>query len=371
VIIDSGKEQAGADYHSVVITPTQQLFLLRFGERFVQLAKVPAMRFAVLSLGALSIIQDLGSSRLWKKLGDRVRSKFVVYTDLTPNLNQFQIAFTELLGIGSFGSVFKMTYKGTPVAVKQMKICDLDIVAREVSVQSMITHPNLVQMFGVFSYGTPEAIHLVAEYADSGDLMSFLSHHKGQIPEQLKLSFARDICDGLACLHSFGIVHRDLKSENILVFQKKLCKLADFGLARTSTAAFSRTMVAGTFLYQAPELVLAQKKSASVIKMAEAQVETSSDIYSLGYILWEIASEQRVYSDQAQLEVMQSKIKDASGQSKIRRLVGGSDRLPLPLPESRWDAHIKACWAYKPDSRPTAISLEAAFETLLNSGSSS
>ena len=366
-IIEAGKERAGQDFGSVVITPSQQLFMLKFGERFISWLKAPSHRYPILYFGALTVIQDLASSRLWKRLGEKVRAKFIIFTDLTPQLSDIQVTFSTLLGVGSFGSVFKMKYKGHDVAVKQMKDFDMDMVAREVTVQTLISHPNLVVLHGVFSSGNPEAIHLVTEYADSGDLLSFFNHNRGNISDTLKISFARDISEGLAFLHSFGIVHRDLKSENILVFGNKIAKIADFGLARTSTAAFSRTLVAGSFLYQAPELVLAQKKATGGIKFAQAQVETSSDIYSLGYILWELASEQRVYSDIAQLEVMHSKMKDATGTSKIRRLVGAADRLPLPLPESRWDHLIKAAWAYKPDSRPTATSIQFSFEGLLGS----
>lgn len=362
--LDRGKERAGGDFHSISLSPLETQFVGQFGERFIAWAKFPSYRIPIMAFGGLGVIQDLGSFRLWKRAGERTRTKYLVYNDLTPHLSQFDMNYSTLLGVGSFGSVFKMTYKGSPVAVKQMKAVDMDVLAREVTVQTLVSHPNLVSMVGVFSSGTPECPHLVAEYADSGDLLTFLTRNRGKIADRTKGSFALDICKGLGYLHSFGIVHRDLKSENILVFNNRCCKIADFGLCRTSTTAFSRTTVAGSFLYQAPELVLAQKKSSGTIKYAEAQVETFSDLYSLGYILWELAMEQRVYSDQAQLEVMQAKIKDAEGRSLFQRFVQGS-KTPLPLPECRWDPLIKACWSFKPEKRPSAVSLATSFEALL------
>lgn len=362
--LDAGKERAGADYHSMSLSQSEFQFISQAGERLIAFAKVEVYRGPVLMFGGLPVIQDLGSFRLWKKQGERVRTKYLVYTDLTPQLNQFEMDYSQLLGVGSYGSVFKMKYKGMQVAVKQMKEIDMDVLAREVTVQTMTSHPNLLSLIGVFSAGRPEYPHLVSEFADFGDLLTYLTRNRGTLTEKLKLSFAINICNGLAFLHTLGIVHRDLKSENILVFKGNVCKIADFGLCRTTSSAFSKTQVAGSFLYQAPELVLAQKKASGGLKVAEAAIEPSSDIYSLGYILWEIAMEQRVYSDQAQLEVMQSKMKDATAPTMFQKLVSRSKDTPLPLPESRWDAQIKSCWAYKPDHRPAAIALESSLREI-------
>jgi serine/threonine protein kinase len=133
--------------------------------------------------------------------------------------------------------------------------------------------------------------------------------------------------------------------------------------------AFSRTTVSGTFLYLAPEYVKMQKRAGGGIKVVEGTIDASADIYSFGYILYELWNEERIYADQQQMEVMQAKMRDARAisQSKMfSKLSGSADKTPLPIdPNCPWAPLIKKCWALKPDARPTALQLLQDFARLV------
>jgi serine/threonine protein kinase len=88
----------------------------------------------------------------------------------------------------------------------------MDVLSREITLQTLLQHDNLIRLLGVFEHGDPKVVYLVTEFADGGDLLVYLTRNKGQVPVERKLKFALDMASGLAYLHSCGVVHRDLKS---------------------------------------------------------------------------------------------------------------------------------------------------------------
>eukprot|EP00897_Mesotaenium_endlicherianum_P007926 jgi/Mesen1/7161/ME000037S06520 len=196
---------------------------------------------------------------------------------------------------GAFGSVYYGTYAGEEVAVKLMNVprtvsrADADNLRRdfrqEVAVWSKLNHPNVVQFVGASLDGnsarTPPQNQLagadspqwaiLSEYMSGGTLKAYLTRkRKLPLPQVLKL--ALDIARGLEYLHSHDIVHRDLKSENVLLDHKYTAKIADFGVARTEAHnPVDMTAETGTVRWMAPE-----------------PYDRSVDVYSFGIVLWEL-----------------------------------------------------------------------------------
>ena len=146
----------------------------------------------------------------------------------------------EDLGRGKFGivklGIHKKTQKKVAVKVikkKDMNPYEVELQKREIEVLKICQHPNIIRLLDVFE--NPEYIYIILEYMAGGDLFSYLERKDFKITEDRARSMAHQIASALYYLHSFGIVHRDLKLENILMADKtddSELKLVDFGLSK-------------------------------------------------------------------------------------------------------------------------------------------
>ena len=100
---------------------------------------------------------------------------------------------------------------------------------QEKKILSSINHPNIVRLYDVFM--TKTNVYFIMEISFEGDLARYLYQNKGRLPEKRSLELFCDIVEGFRCLTSLGIIHRDIKPDNILLFQGR-AKIADFGFAR-------------------------------------------------------------------------------------------------------------------------------------------
>ena len=233
---------------------------------------------------------------------------------------QDQIAETELtiggvIGDGAMGIVYRAKWRETDVAVKRLKRNDgssssqhkdsgmVDFV-REVALLKRLRHPHVVLWMGWFlsssSYLAADAdneslcfvtelcwtslYHLLHSSAGGGRQQNAQHLHWAR-----RLAMCLDAAKGMLFLHGEGIIHRDLKSANLLVDRSYRVKVCDFGLARTlgSTVGGSRREV-GTPQYDAPEVIVEGKPA-----------DVYSDVYSFGVVLWEVALLQKPYGDLA------------------------------------------------------------------------
>lgn len=192
----------------------------------------------------------------------------------------------EPIGRGGMGQVFRGSVRETdaPVAVKMLMpelVSDPDIVARffrERSILLSITHPNVVRVIDLVVEG--QTLAIVMELVEGGDLRRELLGRRTLPPAQAA-AYCRELLDGLIAVHAKGIVHRDVKPENVLIdtsgAQRRL-KLTDFGVARL-TYGGSLTRVGsmiGTPDYMAPEIV--DHETAT----------PAADLYSTGVVLYEM-----------------------------------------------------------------------------------
>lgn len=201
-------------------------------------------------------------------------------------LDPTEIKLCEKIGSGSFGDVWRGEWAGIEVAVKKItkaSITDKDIQSfrDEVDIMSKLRHPNVVQFLGACL--SPE-IMLVTEYASRGSLFGLLQNKNNQISWGQAVRISLDIAKGILYLHTRNppIVHRDIKSLNILVMRDWKAVVADFGLTKIKKAGYLDTYC-GSPAWTAPEVLRGQ------------QYDESADVYSFGVVLWEILTRQAPY----------------------------------------------------------------------------
>ena len=170
-----------------------------------------------------------------------------------------EITFGRALGRGAFSTVYLCTWNGVKIAVKvfEGKIDEEEETDffKELSILKTLRHPNILLFLGAFSGHMGNCI--LTEYMAEGSLFDLLKDKSKYLSDAQKIQLAKDIANGMLYLHSFNppIIHRDLKSPNVLVDESGTAKVADFGVARFK-AQDDKTMTTkqGTVAWMAPEV---------------------------------------------------------------------------------------------------------------------
>ncbi|KAJ4764794.1 protein kinase family protein [Rhynchospora pubera] len=260
-----------------------------------------------------------------------------------------ELALKEKIGAGSFGTVHRADWHGSDVAVKILMEQDfhperLKEFLREVAIMKSLRHPNIVLLMGAVTQ--PPNLSIVTEYLSRGSLYRLL--HKPGARETLDvkrcLSMAFDVAQGMNYLHKRNppIVHRDLKSPNLLVDKKYTVKVCDFGLSRMKAKTFlSSKTAAGTPEWMAPEV------------LRDEPSNEKSDVYSFGVILWELMTLQQPWNNLNPAQVV------AAVGFKGRRLDIPSDVNPSVA------SLIQSCWADESWKRPSFSSIMDSLKPLM------
>ena len=203
------------------------------------------------------------------------------------------IQLGQVIGEGGYGKVYQAEWHYNLVAVKQLLADSLTEASlaefqHETDLMASLRHPNMVQLFGVCVEHTPYWI--VMEYCAQGSLYQVIQH-RAAFDWGLRIRIASDIAKGLNYLHAQNqpILHRDLKSLNVLLDKDFKAKLTDFGLAtvKQQSSTYSKTdSLVGSVLWMAPELF--QRKPKYTVQ---------SDMYSYAIVCWELASWQRPWPE--------------------------------------------------------------------------
>jgi serine/threonine protein kinase len=203
-------------------------------------------------------------------------------------IQRSELVIMDRLCSGGFSTVYRGEWRYTGIAVKilRCKVGDKAYASlqTELAVLSQLRHPRILTLMGVcrdlnMMDGT---VALIMELMERGSLYSILhensssSYAPSNTIERLRL--ALDIADGMRFLHKSGVVHRDLKSANVLVGSDGRAKIADFGLSSYHQQAQTLvTNVISTPAYSSPEVI-----------RGEGAITSSADVFSFGVILWEL-----------------------------------------------------------------------------------
>ena len=153
-------------------------------------------------------------------------------------LAQNKILLRDTIGRGSYSKV-KEAYDLNNLRQIAVKIIDCTkapkdflekFMPRELNIWPKIEHPHIIQMYKYFL--NEDKIYMILEYANGGDMLSYIQNIKGPIPEKECRVWMKQICLAVHYLHQKGIIHRDLKLENLLIDSNKNIKLCDFGFSK-------------------------------------------------------------------------------------------------------------------------------------------
>ncbi|KAF8393527.1 hypothetical protein HHK36_021771 [Tetracentron sinense] len=252
----------------------------------------------------------------------------------------------ERIGLGSYGEVYRADWNGTEVAVKKFLDQDfsgdaLEQFRCEIGIMLRLRHPNVVLFMGAVT--RPPNLSILTEFLPRGSLYRLLHRPNIQLDEKRRMRMALDVVKGMNYLHTSHptIVHRDLKSSNLLVDKNWVVKVCDFGLSRLKHHTFlSSKSTAGTPEWMAPEVLRNEPSNEKC------------DVYSFGVILWELATLRMPWSGMNPMQVVGA--------------VGFQNRrLEIPEEVDPMVAQIiRDCWQSEPKLRPSFSQLMSQLKCL-------
>ncbi|XP_048571123.1 RGS domain-containing serine/threonine-protein kinase A-like isoform X1 [Triticum urartu] len=241
----------------------------------------------------------------------------------------------EQVGEGSCGTVYHALWYGSDVAVKVFSRQEyseemIRTFRQEVSLMKKLRHPNIILFMGAVA--SQERLCIVTEFLPRGSLFRLLRKTTGKLDPRRRVHMAIDIARGMNYLHSSSptVVHRDLKSSNLLVDKNWTVKVADFGLSRLKIETFLTTKTGkGTPQWMAPEVLRNEPSNEK------------SDVYSYGVVLWELVTQKIPW--------------DTLNTMQVIGAVGFMDhRLEIPGDiDPQWASMIESCWDSDPQRRPS------------------
>ncbi|TWU50489.1 Serine/threonine-protein kinase PknH [Rubripirellula tenax] len=251
----------------------------------------------------------------------------------------------SMLGRGGMGEVYRAEdiRLGHTVALKFLPVeragnqRHLEYLYKEVRLSQRLTNPHICRVHDLVEVDGQHCLSM--EYIEGEDLKSLL-RRVGPLPEPKALELAHQICDGLHAAHQVGVLHRDLKSANVMIDERGRARIADFGLAREKNLIDPNEGLTGSPNYMAPE------------QMARNETSVQSDLFSLGLILFEVLTGKPAHNGTSRDEIGRMHQRDEAEQAILKR----NDISPAIV------TAIATCLRRKPEDRPSSV---AAFaETL-------
>ncbi len=263
-------------------------------------------------------------------------------SDLTGELIDNRYLLKRQIASGGMATIYAGidTRLDRPVAVKVMHAHlanDEAFVSRfikEAKATAALSHPNIVSIQDQgWNEGGPPAVFLVMELVEGSTLRDFLNEN-GPLSVEQTIQFITPVLSALAAAHLIGIIHRDVKPENILISKDGRIKVADFGLARNMTMAQTMTaessVVLGSVSYLSPEQV------------QRGVADARSDVYAIGIVLFEMLLGKKPYDGETPIQIAYRHVNDRIPNVK---------EFKSDIPEMIADLIFQAT-APNPDQRP-------------------
>lgn len=255
----------------------------------------------------------------------------------------------QRIGEGGYGNVCKAKWLDSDVVVKQMLVDEnaakrremRAMFEREVSIWFRLNHPHVVRLFGACHVGTP---FFVSEFATKGTLNKYLTKH----PDEIWLKLA-EAARGVEYLHARGVIHGDLKCNNILIGRDGKAKVTDFGLSSLTSQAGDKAS-SGAERWLAPECLL----------YGGSWMSTASDIYSLGMCV----VESLLVVEKARIPVPWGNIQD--GAAVVRQVKNKQlPRRPTKCTDQQWSLVERMC-TFNPQDRLSILTVVEELDRLRN-----
>ncbi|KAF9950676.1 hypothetical protein BGZ70_001266 [Mortierella alpina] len=229
---------------------------------------------------------------------------------------------------GGFGMIHSGRWRGMRVAVKVL-FNPADFI-QEVGIHKLVQDSeNIVKFYGITRMKSTGDYGMVLQFAGKGSLRDYLSRHFKTLDWSNKMRLARDVAAGISFIHEDNICHHDLHSRNVLIDQSGRALITDFGLSRYVNHANSNNGVRGVVPYISPE------------RLRNAPFDHSSDVYSLGVIMWELTSGHPPF--------------DQDGENFMLpfHIMKGKREQIVPGTPDEYSHLYQRCWDGEPPNRPS------------------
>uniref|UniRef100_A0A1A8E172 E3 ubiquitin protein ligase n=1 Tax=Nothobranchius kadleci TaxID=1051664 RepID=A0A1A8E172_NOTKA len=250
------------------------------------------------------------------------------------------LLFYENCGGGSFGSVYRALWISQDKEVAVKKLLKID---KEAEILSVLSHKNVIKFYGAVLESPNYAI--VTEFASEGSLYEYLSSEQSEEMDMEQImTWAIQIAKGIHYLHAEApvkVIHRDLKSRNVVMTADKVLKICDFGASKFLSHTTHMTVV-GTFPWMAPEVI------------QSLPVSETCDTYSYGVVLWEMLTREVPFKGFEGLQVAWLVVE------KQERLT-----IPTSCPASFAEL-MRKCWQADPKERPQFKQVLLTLEAMAN-----
>ncbi|XP_032072602.1 mitogen-activated protein kinase kinase kinase 20-like isoform X1 [Thamnophis elegans] len=250
------------------------------------------------------------------------------------------LQFFENCGGGSFGSVYRAQWVSQDKEVAVKKLLKIE---KEAEILSVLSHKNIIQFYGAVI--EPPNYGIVTEYASAGSLYDYINSNRSEEMDMDHImTWAMDIAKGMHYLHMEApvkVIHRDLKSRNVVIAGDGVLKICDFGASRFHSHTTHMSLV-GTFPWMAPEVI------------QSLPISETCDTYSYGVVLWEMLTREVPF-------------KGLEGLQVAWLVVEKNERLTIPssCPGSFAELMLQ-CWEADPKKRPSFKQIISILDSMSN-----